>query len=161
MGVSHVYPIIDFTLVDYAKIPVGAYLIGFDTSNGGKLCKMDRFGVITVIEGGGGGSGTPITVQDEGSTLTSSLSLLNFTGAGVTASTAGSAVTINIPGSGSSGTSGTSGISGSSGSSGTDGTSGVSGSSGTSGISGSSGSSGSSGISGSSGTSGVSGSSGS
>lgn len=53
MAVSHVYPTIDFTLLDYAKIPVGAFLIGFDTSNGGKLCKMDRFGNITVLEGGG------------------------------------------------------------------------------------------------------------
>ena len=58
MGVSHVYPIIDFTTIDYVKIPNGAYLIGFDTSNAGKLCKIDQYGVITVIEGGGGG-GTP------------------------------------------------------------------------------------------------------
>ena len=58
MGVSHLYPIINFTLVDYTKIPVGAYLIGFDSSNSGKLCKMDSNGVITVIEGIGGGGPT-------------------------------------------------------------------------------------------------------
>ena len=61
MGASYIYPIIDFTTVDYVKIPVGSYLIGFDTSNAGSLCKMDNTGIITVIEGsgGGGGSSTP------------------------------------------------------------------------------------------------------
>lgn len=85
MGVSHVYPIIDFTLIDYVKIPVGAYLIGFDTSNGGKLCKIDHYGVITVIEGGGGGGGTAgHIIQEEGSPLAQRASL-NFIGSGVTA----------------------------------------------------------------------------
>jgi hypothetical protein len=57
MGVSHVYPTINFTQIDYAKIPVGAYLIGFDSNNSGKLSKIDHYGVITVIEGGSGGIG--------------------------------------------------------------------------------------------------------
>ena len=57
MGVSHIYPIIDFTTVDYVKIPIGSYLIGFDMSNAGSLCKMDHAGIITVIEGSGGGTG--------------------------------------------------------------------------------------------------------
>jgi hypothetical protein len=52
MAVSHVYPVIDFTLLDYDKIPVGTFLIGFDSSNGGKLCKMDHVGTITIIESG-------------------------------------------------------------------------------------------------------------
>jgi hypothetical protein len=47
--------------------------------------------------GGGGGS---LIVQDEGTTLTSAATSLNFTGAGVTATNVGSAVTINIPGGG-------------------------------------------------------------
>jgi hypothetical protein len=46
------YPVIDFTLLDYDKIPVGTFLIGFDSSNGGKLCKMDHVGTITIIETG-------------------------------------------------------------------------------------------------------------
>lgn len=54
MGISTLYPIINFTQVDYAKIPVGAFLIGFDSSNTDRLCKMDNSGTITVIEGGGG-----------------------------------------------------------------------------------------------------------
>lgn len=44
-----------------------------------------------------GGTGAAITVQNEGVTLTSSLTSLNFTGAGVTASGT-SAVTVNVPG---------------------------------------------------------------
>lgn len=84
MGVSHVYPIIDFTQLDYVKIPVGAYLIGFDTSNGGKLCKMDHFGVITVIEGTGTVTTNGHIIQDEGTSLIQRLNL-NFIGQGVTA----------------------------------------------------------------------------
>lgn len=84
MGVSHVYPIIDFTQLDYLKIPVGAYLIGFDTSNGGKLCKMDHFGVITVIEGTGTVTTNGHIIQDEGAPLIQRLNL-NFIGQGVTA----------------------------------------------------------------------------
>jgi hypothetical protein len=40
---------------------------------------------------------TAITVQDEGSNLTTTASLLNFVGAGVTASNSGSNVTVTIP----------------------------------------------------------------
>jgi hypothetical protein len=43
---------------------------------------------------------TPITVQDEGSNLTTTLTSLNFTGAGVTASNTGGAVTVTISGGG-------------------------------------------------------------
>jgi hypothetical protein len=39
-----------------------------------------------------------ITTQDEGGTLSSSVTTLNFTGAGVTASGAGGTTTIDIPG---------------------------------------------------------------
>ena len=47
-----------------------------------------------------GGGGSALTVQDEGSTLTSAATSLNFTGAGVTATNTGGAVTIDIPGGG-------------------------------------------------------------
>jgi len=68
MAVSHMYPTIDFTLLDYDKIPVDAYLIGFDTSNGGKLCKMDHLGNITVIEGSGISPNYGLYVQTASST---------------------------------------------------------------------------------------------
>lgn len=50
-------------------------------------------------------SGTPtipaaITVSDEGSSLTTAATSLNFTGAGVTATNTGGAVTVNVPGGG-------------------------------------------------------------
>jgi len=47
-------------------------------------------------------SGTAITVQDEGSNLTTTASLLNFVGAGVTASNSGNNVTVTIPSGGTS-----------------------------------------------------------
>lgn len=43
---------------------------------------------------------SPLTIQDEGSTLTAATTTINFTGAGVTATNVGSVVTINIPGGG-------------------------------------------------------------
>jgi hypothetical protein len=54
-------------------------------------------GVKWAAASGGGGS---ITVQDEGTTLTSALSSLNFTGSGVTATNSGGAVTVNVAGGG-------------------------------------------------------------
>lgn len=46
----------------------------------------------------------PILAKDEGSTLTSAMTSINFTGAGVTATNSGNDVTVNIPGGGGSGT---------------------------------------------------------
>jgi hypothetical protein len=51
----------------------------------------------------GGGGGTTITTQDEGSTLSTTVTTLNFTGAGVTASGSGATTTIDIPGGGAGG----------------------------------------------------------
>lgn len=48
-----------------------------------------------------GAAGTPITAQDEGVTLTTDMNLINFVGAGVTATNVGDAVTVTIPGGGS------------------------------------------------------------
>jgi len=50
--------------------------------------------------GSGGGGSASIIVQDEGSTLTSALSSINFVGTAVTATTSGSNVTVTISGSG-------------------------------------------------------------
>ena len=51
-------------------------------------------GSVTVNASGGGGS---LTVKDEGVDLTTSASSINFTGVGVTATTVGDDVTVNIP----------------------------------------------------------------
>jgi hypothetical protein len=51
------------------------------------------------------GIGSAISVSDEGTLLTSSVSSFNFVGDGVTASSVLSAVTVTIPGSGSGGSS--------------------------------------------------------
>jgi hypothetical protein len=51
----------------------------------------------TTLNAAGGGS---LTTQDEGVTLSTGVTTLNFTGAGVTASGAGATTTINIPGGG-------------------------------------------------------------
>jgi hypothetical protein len=46
------------------------------------------------------GSGATITTKDEGSTLSGTVTTLDFTGAGVTASGSGATTTVNIPGGG-------------------------------------------------------------
>ncbi len=47
--------------------------------------------------GGGGGGGAALAVKDEGSTLDSGVTSIDFVGAGVTASNVGHAVTVTIP----------------------------------------------------------------
>jgi hypothetical protein len=49
---------------------------------------------------GPAGGGSSISVSDEGTLLTSSVTSFNFTGSGVTATAATNAVTVNIPGGG-------------------------------------------------------------
>lgn len=50
--------------------------------------------------GGGGGGGSALTIQDEGSSLSTAATTLNFTGSAVTASGTGATKTINITGGG-------------------------------------------------------------
>jgi hypothetical protein len=57
----------------------------------------------TIEHNGVFGGGTPITAKDEGSTLTSSMTSIDFVGAGVVASNSGGAVTVTIAGGGYSG----------------------------------------------------------
>lgn len=52
------------------------------------------------LGGSGGGGGTTITTKDEGSTLSSTVTTIDFVGAGVTASGAGATTTVTIPGGG-------------------------------------------------------------
>lgn len=47
---------------------------------------------------GAGGSGGSVTAKDEGSSLTTALSSLDFVGVGVTATTSGNNVTVTVPG---------------------------------------------------------------
>jgi hypothetical protein len=50
-------PKVSFSEIDYNSIPDGSFFIGFNIDNAGKLSKIDKNGVITVIEGAGGSSG--------------------------------------------------------------------------------------------------------
>lgn len=50
-----------------------------------------------IVENGGGG-GSALTIKDDGTTLTTAATSIDFTGDGVTATNTGSAVTVNIPG---------------------------------------------------------------
>lgn len=63
----------------------------------GQALITDGTGNLTWADAGGS-----ITVKDEGVELTNATSILNFTGAGVTAGILGNVVTINVPGAGSS-----------------------------------------------------------
>jgi hypothetical protein len=71
------------TVVQYAKAD-------------GLLYSKDDAGVETLVSGGTGG-GSSLTVQDEGSSLATAATTINFTGAGVTASGTGATKTVNIP----------------------------------------------------------------
>lgn len=51
-----------------------------------------------IVSGGGGGGGNPIEVDYNGNVVTSNVSLLDFTGAGVVVTNVGNVVTISIPG---------------------------------------------------------------
>jgi hypothetical protein len=57
---------------------------------------LSMTGTTLNASGGGGGS---LTVQDEGGTLSTGVTTINFTGAGVTA-TGTTTVTVNVPGGG-------------------------------------------------------------
>jgi hypothetical protein len=59
-------------------------------------------GTVVELGGAGGGGGSTIIVKDEGSTLSTDATTLDFVGAGVTASGTGATKTITIPGGGSS-----------------------------------------------------------
>lgn len=70
---------------------------GTATSGYAPLSNGDGTATWGAVSGGSSG----VTVQDEGSSLTTTGTTLNFTGAGVTASGTGATKTINVPGGGS------------------------------------------------------------
>lgn len=45
-----------------------------------------------------GGAGNPLAIKDEGATLSSAATSINFIGSGITATNVGSAITVNVPG---------------------------------------------------------------
>ena len=66
--------------------------------NADQVLKTDGSGVLSWVDQSGGGGGGSLTVQDEGSALSTAGSTLNFVGAGVTATGTGATKTISIPG---------------------------------------------------------------
>ena len=60
---------------------------------------VDSKGRITAIANGSasGGSSNPLAVQDEGTSISTATSTLNFVGAGVTATNSGGTVTVSVP----------------------------------------------------------------
>jgi hypothetical protein len=79
-------------------------LLGRSTSGSGDVEEI-QLGTGLSLSGGtlsstGTGTGGAITVQDEWTTLTINATSLNFTGAGVTATNSGGAVTVSVPGGG-------------------------------------------------------------
>jgi hypothetical protein len=78
--------------------PNGTMAFAQDTSTGNiYLCACVGSSPWVLIGSSGGGGGSPIHVLDEGSDL-GVVTSINFTGAGVAASIAGTAATANIPG---------------------------------------------------------------
>jgi len=73
-------------------------------AGGGAVDSVNGQTGVVVLDAADVGASVPIVVQDEGTTLTSAATSLNFTGAGVTATNSGGAVTIDIPGGGGGGT---------------------------------------------------------
>jgi hypothetical protein len=64
------------------------------TTTGGLYCRING---ATVGPYGTGGGGSSITAKDEGSTLTSTVTSIDFAGAGVTATNSSGDVTVTIP----------------------------------------------------------------
>jgi len=78
--------------------------IGLSTACfGGEYVDIIAYSTISTGSGGGGVGGGSLTIQDEGTPLTSVASILNFVGAGVTATGSGATKTITINGGGGSG----------------------------------------------------------
>ena len=108
--------------------------------------------------GPAGGGGSAITVKDEGTTLTTSVTSFDFVGSGVTATAVGNDVTVTVTGgTGPTGPAGATGPTGPTGAAGSTGPTGASGASGPTGPTGSSGANGPTGPTGASGSAGPTG----
>lgn len=93
--------------IDASKITTGTIPSArLDTgTSANKIVQLDGNGRLPALDGSQltnlPSGGASITVQDEGSTLTTALTSINFTGAGVTSTNSGGDVTVNVPGAGS------------------------------------------------------------
>ena len=77
-----------------------AFTLPSSDGTDGQFLKTDGSGALSFATASGGGGGS-LTIQDEGSSLSTAGTTLNFVGAGVTASGTGSTKTITINGTGS------------------------------------------------------------
>jgi len=95
-GNSGTINVFDFTAATatYLATVAGSAASGI-TGGAGGVGTLDL--VESVAGGGGGGGGGAITTQDEGVTLSSTVTTLDFVGSGVTASGAGATTTVTIP----------------------------------------------------------------
>jgi len=69
--------------------------LAINTTDGGVFTKTDGG---TVVEVGSGGGGSSLSIQDEGTALSTAATTLNFTGGAVTATGSGATKTIDIRG---------------------------------------------------------------
>jgi hypothetical protein len=69
-----------------------------DDGSADQVLKTDGSGNLAWVDQSSGGGGGALTIQDEGSALSTAGTTLNFVGAGVTASGTGASKTISIPG---------------------------------------------------------------
>ena len=88
------------TLTGAATAGTWSFTMPTTPGTAGYVLQTDGFGGTSWSAAGAGGS---VSVSDEGTLLTSAVTSLNFTGAGVTATAATNAVTVNVPGGGSGG----------------------------------------------------------
>ena len=90
------------TIKGPAHSAAATYTLTLPTSDGNadQVLKTDGSGVLSWVDqsGGGGGGGGSLTIQDEGSALSNAGTIINFVGAGVTASGTGNVKTVSIPG---------------------------------------------------------------
>jgi hypothetical protein len=96
---DNVFPKVIVSEVTATATPAAATVVVYAKADG-LLYSKDDAGVETLVSGGTGGGGSSLTVQDEGSSLATAATTVNFTGAGVTASGTGATKTVNIPGGG-------------------------------------------------------------
>lgn len=82
----------------FTNLIPGSYAYRVDYS--GSTPVTSRFSELLTIDepGTGSGGGSALTVKDEGSSLSTAVTSIDFVGAGVTTSNTGGAVTVDIPG---------------------------------------------------------------
>lgn len=73
----------------------GAYTLPTSDGTNGQVLTTDGSGAVTFADASGGGSS--LTIKDEGTSLSTAATTINFTGSGVTATGTGAEKTVNIP----------------------------------------------------------------